>query len=130
LKKKQKIQINANLFVTATAFDANHCAGSIMILFQGYFGNILHTGDFRFHEKMLECTKLKDVTIDILYLDTTYANPKFNFPSQENALVEVKEIVEKYPNHRIVFGLDSLGKEELVLQIARMCNDKVRLHSI
>ena len=29
--------------------DANHIIGSAMILFKGYFGTILYSGDFRFH---------------------------------------------------------------------------------
>jgi DNA cross-link repair 1A protein len=32
---------------TVTPLDANHCPGSVMLLFQGCFGNILHTGDCR-----------------------------------------------------------------------------------
>jgi DNA cross-link repair 1B protein len=30
-----------------TAIDANHAPGSTMFLFEGYFGVILYTGDFR-----------------------------------------------------------------------------------
>lgn len=30
-------------------FDANHIVGSSMILFRGYFGTILYSGDLRFH---------------------------------------------------------------------------------
>ena len=33
--------------ITVTAIDANHCPGSAMFLFEGYFGRILYTGDFR-----------------------------------------------------------------------------------
>ncbi len=32
---------------TVTALDAGHCPGSAMLLFQGCFGTILHTGDCR-----------------------------------------------------------------------------------
>ena len=33
--------------ITVTPIDAYHCPGSAMFLFEGYFGTILHTGDFR-----------------------------------------------------------------------------------
>ena len=39
--------------VTVTFFDANHILGAIMILFQGKIGTILHTGDFRYTNEML-----------------------------------------------------------------------------
>ncbi len=33
--------------MTVTVIDANHCPGAVMLLFDGYFGRILYTGDFR-----------------------------------------------------------------------------------
>ena len=40
--------------VEITFIDSNHCPGSIMILFKGHMGTILHTGDMRFDNKMFE----------------------------------------------------------------------------
>lgn len=34
-------------------FDSNHMPGSVMLLFEGYFGRYLHTGDMRFNLKMI-----------------------------------------------------------------------------
>jgi len=68
-----------------------------MILFEGYMGTILHTGDFRFTDKMFkeinilypahkvsrgkeECS----IHIDELILDDTYCDPIFKFPSRVN----------------------------------------------
>ena len=38
--------------ITVTAIDANHCPGSAMFLFEGSFGRILYTGDFRWVLRM------------------------------------------------------------------------------
>ena len=42
-----------SLSTEVTLFDANHCPGSCLMLFRGYHGNILHTGDMRFDKSMI-----------------------------------------------------------------------------
>ena len=42
------LEQEGTLTVDVTLIDSNHCVGSVMFLFKGYFGTILHSGDFRF----------------------------------------------------------------------------------
>jgi len=42
------------LDVKFTLFDAKHIPGAAMILFQGYMGSILYTGDFRYEYSMIQ----------------------------------------------------------------------------
>eukprot|EP01079_Euglenida_sp_SAG-EU17-18_P005251 gene5251-5304_t len=36
------------LRLSVTAFDANHCPGAVLLVFDGPFGRVLYSGDFRF----------------------------------------------------------------------------------
>jgi DNA cross-link repair 1A protein len=73
----QKVNISG---IDVTCFDANHCPGSIMILFEPANGKaVLHTGDFRYSEEMSNW--LIGSHISSLILDTTYCNPQVRHPS-------------------------------------------------
>ncbi|OMO84812.1 DNA repair metallo-beta-lactamase [Corchorus capsularis] len=119
--------------VQVMAIDANHCPGGVMFLFRGEFGCLLNTGDFRW-EKNCERSKLarkmlvdalKDDVVDVLYLDNTYCNPSYEFPSREVATQQVVDIINSYPEHDIVIGVDTLGKEDLLLHISKALNTKI-----
>lgn len=92
--------------VQVTMIQANHCPGSSLFLFEKTFGSgsntrnerILHCGDFRasvdhIKHPLLCPDPINPVTgkprqqrLDKCYLDTTYLDPKYAFPSQENVI--------------------------------------------
>ena len=83
--------------VYVTMFDAYHCPGAVMYLFKGKMGTVLHTGDFRFSEAMFDNpvlfpperrnSDMRAISIDVdyLFLDNTFADPEYDFPSREEA---------------------------------------------
>ena len=116
--------------VSVTVINANHCPGAVMFLFEGSFGKILHTGDFRFHPSMLEEDSLlfKHIgSIDRLYLDNTYCSPKCVFPSRQEALEEIVNIAQRHCDHDVVFGTRALGKEQLLAAVALALGEMVNV---
>jgi DNA cross-link repair 1B protein len=110
--------------------DACHCPGAVMFLFRGKMGTILHTGDFRFSESMLgnpylfpkenHNTEKKgmSIQIDTLFLDNTFADPTYDFPSREEAYKGLKEVVRQHKEYRIFIFSYYLGKEEVFINLA------------
>ena len=116
--------------ISVVLMDACHCPGAVLMLFKGKMGTVLHTGDFRFHQSMLEnpllCPPGRDnpekrgITIDIdyLHLDNTFANPEYDFPSREEAYKGLQNIVKNHKDYRMFIFLYNLGKEEVLLNLA------------
>lgn len=105
--------------MTVTLIDANHCPGAVMFLFEGYFGSILYTGDFRYTPSMLREPGLRtNTTIDVLYLDNTNCDPNRILPSRKAATQQIKEIIRNHPDYTVVIGLYTLGKESLLVDLA------------
>ncbi|CAL5867134.1 uncharacterized protein PFLUO_LOCUS1346 [Penicillium psychrofluorescens] len=114
--------------VQVTLIPANHCPGSALFLFEKTFGSgpstrhqrILHCGDFRaspahVQHPLLCPNPVNPVTgqprqqrIDTCYLDTTYLNPKYAFPSQEDVITACAELCVRL-DHEAGVGLN-LGK--------------------
>ncbi|XP_046688883.1 5' exonuclease Apollo-like, partial [Homalodisca vitripennis] len=114
----------------STLLDANHCPGSVMFLFQGKFGNIFYTGDFRYNPDVLEHPILKSVIdnecVNRLYLDNTFAAEHCKFPPREKVLQDIISLIRRYPEHHVVIGVRKLGKEEVLRAIAlalKVCGD-------
>ncbi|KAL5508975.1 hypothetical protein EMCRGX_G004247 [Ephydatia muelleri] len=104
--------------VCVTVLDANHCPGAAMFLFEGYFGTILYTGDFRYSPNMAATPLLSGKHVDILYLDNTYCHESCVFPSREEAGDSVIRLIRSLPEGtRVVIGLYYVGKEELLVKM-------------
>ncbi|XP_044303529.1 5' exonuclease Apollo isoform X2 [Varanus komodoensis] len=106
--------------MTVTLIDANHCPGSVMFLFEGYFGVILYTGDFRYTPSMQQEPALKNAkVINVLYLDNTNCHPNIVLPSRETATEQIKRVIREHPYHMVKIGTYSLGKESLLVELAQ-----------
>ncbi|KAF7186939.1 DNA cross-link repair 1A protein [Pseudocercospora fuligena] len=108
LEFEKTIEVPGTKGVRVTMISANHCPGSSLYLFEKTMGKhyngkprlqrILHCGDFRACKMHVQhpllmpevqdkvSGKSREQKIDVCYLDTTYLNPKYAFPSQENVI--------------------------------------------
>ncbi|RLN35458.1 uncharacterized protein C2845_PM03G35700 [Panicum miliaceum] len=126
LPLNKKITISG---VNLICFDANHCPGSIIILFEPPNGKaVLHTGDFRFSSEMVNNPVLQSSDIHTLILDTTYCNPRYDFPSQEIVIQFVIEAIQAEsfnPKTLFLIGSYTIGKERLFMEVARLLQKKI-----
>lgn len=121
--------------------DANHCPGAVQFLFKnpvnyGKFERYIHTGDFRYCDKMkLEPVLNAFVGADAVFLDTTYCNPKFIFPSQDASIDYIVGVIEKYGAENegslkhILFLIATyvIGKERILVEVAWRCKRKIHV---
>ncbi|KAF3792314.1 DNA cross-link repair 1A protein [Nymphaea thermarum] len=126
LPLNKKINIKG---IGVTCMDANHCPGSIIILFEPPNGKpVLHTGDFRYCEEMTSNPILRSCCIHTLILDTTYCNPQYDFPKQDAVIQFVIDAIQAEafnPKTLFLIGTYTIGKEKLFLEVARILRKKI-----
>ncbi|KAG5247360.1 DNA ligase [Salix suchowensis] len=129
--------------VGVTLVDANHCPGAVQFLLKvpicknlENFEQYVHTGDFRYSCEMKYDVFLRGfVGCNAVFLDTTYCHPKFVFPLQEESVDYVVSAIEKIGGEGFSVGIEKrvlflvatyvVGKEKILIEIARRCNRKV-----
>lgn len=123
-----------SLLIQQTFYDIFSCPGAVIFLFQFKDGRqILHTGDFRANDEMVQTLESFNYHIDILYLDTTYLHTKRRFPSQKESIEFLITNVRKYlmdnigERYLILCGSYLVGKEKIWKALAVEFNFKVYL---
>mmetsp|Transcript_8348 Transcript_8348/g.17914 ORF Transcript_8348/g.17914 Transcript_8348/m.17914 type:complete len:574 (-) Transcript_8348:3077-4798(-) len=136
--KKQRSRI--------TFLDAHHCPGAAIVLID--LPDVdklhLHTGDMRYHDKMLQYPQLikaaKERRLDTVWLDTTYAlaTRRFSFPSQEQAISETVKQVQSVLQEDlegdtlVLLCCYNIGKEKIMWRLANESSSnekKMRLYA-
>ncbi|XVF20689.1 hypothetical protein REPUB_Repub12eG0023700 [Reevesia pubescens] len=117
--------------------DANHCPGAVQFLFKvptknGSFERYVHTGDCRYCNSMKLNSYLNEfVGCDAIFLDTTYCDPKFVFPSQEESVDYVVSVVDRigkgFEKKKVLFLVATyvVGKEKILVEVAWRCKRKI-----
>lgn len=116
--------------ICVTAFDANHCPGAQVYLFQEYsetkhkeklIRQFIHTGDFRSNDTIVDQFSNRN-SINSIYLDTTYLSHTNNFPLQDEIVRKTTDYVKEYFNKkdemfakRSAFNIIPVPKKKLVL---------------
>jgi DNA cross-link repair 1A protein len=123
LEFEQTVEVPGTNDVNVTMIPANHCPGSSLFLFEKVVGKkfngqpklqrILHCGDFRACREHIQhpllmpdvqdkvTGKTREQKIDVCYLDTTYLNPKYSFPSQDNVIKACADMCISLSKHSV-----------------------------
>ncbi|XP_011099504.1 DNA ligase 6 isoform X1 [Sesamum indicum] len=131
--------------------DANHCPGAVQFLFKVpgscdrgagssgvvTFEKYVHTGDFRYCDEMKNESAVSEfIGADAVFLDTTYCNPKFVFPSQEESIDYIVGVIERIgvenegvvaKNVLFLVATYVIGKERILVEISRRCKRKIHV---
>ncbi|KAI8431381.1 hypothetical protein MSG28_015915 [Choristoneura fumiferana] len=124
-----------------TVIPAGHSFGSVMFLLQTNSKTILYTGDFRMSSNdVSKHRQLHDngspITIDALYIDTTFIDPRYtNFPkrstSVEVAIHEIDSWLKRDENNRVAVKTSAkFGYEYVFNELYKKLGVKVYVEDV
>ncbi|TVU04205.1 hypothetical protein EJB05_50231, partial [Eragrostis curvula] len=116
---------------TVTAFNANHCPGALMFLFESAFGAVLHTSDCRLTTDCVHALPLlphPSRRIDYIFLDCTFARCMLQFPTKHDSIRQMISCIWKHPNAPAVYLVcDMLGQEDALFEVSRAFGSKIHV---
>lgn len=122
--------------IRVTLFDANHCTGAVMFLFERENTAVLYTGDVRsepwFVNNLTRNPFLIEYTsgmktLDCIYLDTSNTGP-MGFPTKAEGLKELIGKVRQYPpNTKFHFSAWTFGYEEVWAALSRTLDSQIHV---
>ncbi|CAK7217797.1 hypothetical protein SBRCBS47491_003292 [Sporothrix bragantina] len=131
------IELSPGNCIQVTLFDANHCPGSVMFLFEDEHKAALYTGDTRlepwFVNALVRSPCLAEYTaglraIDTVYLDTTFLERDVVFQTKAEGLKELLQAVAKYPPETIFYMRAwTFGYEEVWTALAKALRSKIHV---
>ncbi|KAG4429322.1 hypothetical protein IFR05_015195 [Cadophora sp. M221] len=136
LETPTEIELKLGVKLQVTLFDANHCIGAVMFLFELNGRAVLYTGDIRSepwfvnsltrNPLLIEYTSgLK--TLDCIYLDTSNTEPRM-FPPKADGLKELLGKVSKYPLDTVFhFTSWTYGYEEVWMALAKALKSQIHV---
>ena len=102
--------------VTVRAIDANHCPGAVMFHFAWPHRRVLYTGDFRLDANIR--TEARELAgVDLAYVDATYDDPNYVFPTQAESIERVLQLVGEHMQKEVFLAVYSIGKTKLLRAI-------------
>lgn len=140
IEEPTKIELSPGNDIQVTLFDANHCIGAVMFLIEGQRNAVLYTGDIRSEawwvNSLIRSPTLIPYTLgnrrlDMLYLDTTFAQRESSlrdFPSKAEGIRELLEKLDDYPRNTVFyFHAWTFGYEEVWLALTQALQSPVHL---
>ncbi|KAK0709662.1 beta-lactamase-like protein [Lasiosphaeria miniovina] len=131
------LELEPGNHIRVTLFNANHCPGAVMFLFEGQGKAALYTGDIRsepwFVNTLVRSPSLIEYsygfkTIDTIYLDTSFIDDDVEFPPKSDGLRELLEKVARYPADTIFhFQAWTYGYEDVWIALSKLLNSKIHV---
>lgn len=138
VKLPMNTELSLSFGIKVTLISANHCPGAVIFLFQLPNGErVIHTGDFRFDPSSMASSQhlLQFRGAQAIYLDTTYCNPKHNFPKQEDSISyiidtilschEANEVEGGRLKTLFLISTYVIGKEKILEEIYKTTGSKI-----